>query len=171
MLWLINTSNLILSYLILTHQLISSYQQVLRLDVPMYDIDRVKVLDCCPEVVQHPTGVPFCVLRGADDGLEQVTALTGQNGSIGTWKIIWYQDSSSSIQGDMPNCINLMKYENISERFHALKTTEQPTVKTNPRQPILNVGYLCFCDMSWHANANISVDRNISVCFAYWEEY
>lgn len=55
--------------------LLSSYQQVLRLDVTVDDVQAVQVFDGTGQVVQHPTGISLCVFASGCDGIEKVSAL------------------------------------------------------------------------------------------------
>lgn len=54
---------------------LSPYQQVLRLDVTVDDVQAVQVFDGAGQVVQHPAGVPLGVFAGGSDGVEKVSTL------------------------------------------------------------------------------------------------
>lgn len=41
-----------------------SYQQVLRFDVSVHDVEAVEVFNGVGQVVKHATGIPFCVPGG-----------------------------------------------------------------------------------------------------------
>lgn len=51
------------------------YQQVLRLDVPVDDVDAVQVLQRSGQVAHHDGGVPLGVFGRGGDGIEQISAL------------------------------------------------------------------------------------------------
>lgn len=62
-----------------TEQLQSrTHQQVLRLDVPVDDVQAVQVLDGTGQVEEHTAGVPLCVLVGRGDGIKEVPSLRKQ---------------------------------------------------------------------------------------------
>lgn len=52
-----------------------THQQVLRLDVPVDDVQAVQVLDGAGQVEEHAAGVPLCVLVGGSDGVKEVPSL------------------------------------------------------------------------------------------------
>lgn len=57
----------------------SSYQQVLRLDVAVDDVQAVQVFDGTGQVVQHSTGVSLGVFVSGSDGIKEVSALRRKN--------------------------------------------------------------------------------------------
>lgn len=52
-----------------------THQQVLRLYVPVDDVQTVQVLDGAGQVEEHTAGVPLCVLVGGSDGVKEVPSL------------------------------------------------------------------------------------------------
>lgn len=63
---------------------LSSYQQVLRLDVTVDDVQAVQVFDGTGQVVQHPAGVSLCVFASGSDGVEKVSTLEESSWLSGT---------------------------------------------------------------------------------------
>lgn len=52
-----------------------THQQVLRLYVPVDDVQAVQVLDGAGQVEEHTAGVPLGVLVGGSDGVKEVPSL------------------------------------------------------------------------------------------------
>lgn len=54
---------------------LSSYQQVLWLDVAVDDVQAMQVFDGAGQVVQHPTGISLRVFVSGSNGIKKVSAL------------------------------------------------------------------------------------------------
>lgn len=64
---------------------LSSYQQVLWLDVTVDDVQTVQVFDGTGQVVEHPTGISLCVFASGSDGVKKVSALEESSWLSGIW--------------------------------------------------------------------------------------
>lgn len=65
-----------------------THQQVLRLDVPVDDVQAVQVLDGAGQVEEHTAGVPLGVLVGGGDGVKEVPSLKRAESSLVRWSQI-----------------------------------------------------------------------------------
>lgn len=52
-----------------------SYQQVLRLDITVDDVQAMQVFDGTGQIVQHPTGISLSVFVRGSNGIKEVSSL------------------------------------------------------------------------------------------------